>query len=80
MSNQQHPVIAQVLAAVQLMTRQPRTCLELANLLGVSRQTASVYMRLMVDEGLVAQSGTKHEAIKGPHAVVYAWVPVEGSC
>jgi DNA-binding IclR family transcriptional regulator len=68
------------LAAVQLLTKKPRTCLELADLLGVSRQTTHRYVSLMVAEGLIEQTGTRRQARSGPAAALYSWVPLEASC
>ena len=68
---------AQVLAAVQLISRKPRSSTELAGLLGCSRRTTDTYISLMLDEGLVAEVGTTRQARTGPATPVYGWVPVE---
>lgn len=80
-------VIEVVLAAVQLMTRKPRTKGELAHLLGCSLPTAGKYIDLMVDEGLVEELGPEVKARRpdgslpdGPRAMVYGWVKVEATC
>lgn len=80
-------VIEVVLAAVQLMTRKPRTKRELAGLLGVSLVTVGKYVDLMLAEGLVEEIGTEAKQRGpdgrlpgGPAAVIYGWVQVEVAC
>lgn len=68
---------AQVLAAVQLITRKPRTRPELAKLLGCTRQTVDIYIKLMLAEGLVEQIGTQRQERTGPPAALYGWSKVE---
>ena len=80
-------VVAVVLAAVQLMTRKPRTKREIAELLGCSVPTAGKYVDLMVEEGLVEELGKETKRRRpdgtlpdGPCAVVYGWVKVDAEC
>jgi hypothetical protein len=80
-------VIEVVLAAVQLITRKPRTKRELAGLLGVSIVTVGKYVDMMLAEGLVEEVGTeaKQRGLdgrlpRGPAALVYGWVSLEAAC
>lgn len=46
-----------IFATVQLLTKKPRTTQELADLVGINKETATVYVKAMVAEGLAEQVG-----------------------
>lgn len=75
--NPHHPMTAQVLAAVQLISRKPRSATELAGLLGCSPATTAKYISLMLAEGLVTHIGYEKQSSSGPAVPMYAWVSVE---
>jgi Bacterial regulatory protein, arsR family len=64
------------LAAVQLLTRQPRTARELSKLLGVKFDTVSRYLRLMEAEGLARRNGlAPRQAVHGQQSEQWVWAP-----
>lgn len=65
-----------IIACVQLVHSAPRTVAEVADLLGVKRDTVRTYIELLADEGLVQVVDTR-QGPSGPAAKVYAWVRQE---
>lgn len=66
-------------AAIQLITKKPRTIKELGELLGLkSRRSATSYIDALKDEGLIEEAGEEqnvHDGKRfGPRAVRYGWV------
>lgn len=62
-------------ALVQLVTRKPRTCPELAKLLGSRHETVSAMLGHLAAEGLVDVSSTVAEGSRGQTSRLYTWVP-----
>ena len=74
--------LGRMASIVFFLTRAPRTTRELANLLGMARNTYSIrvlrdYVDALVAEGLVAQDGTRRDSKKGPAAILWKWKPHE---
>jgi predicted transcriptional regulator len=61
-------------AAVQLLTKAPRTCSELAKLIGVGQQAVYGYLHEMEAEGLIQRGGLRsREGFNGPPETVWEW-------
>ena len=61
-------------AAVQLLTKAPRTCSELAGLIGVGQAAVYRYLNEMEAEGLIQRGGLRaREDFKGPPETVWEW-------
>lgn len=61
-------------AAVQLLTKAPRTCSELAKLIGVGQAAVYGYLNEMEAEGLIKRGGLRsREGFKGTPETVWEW-------
>lgn len=61
-------------AAVQLLTKAPRTCSELSKLIGVGQSSVYGYLHEMEAEGLIRRGGLRsREGMPGTPETVWEW-------
>ena len=60
-------------ACVYLLTRGPRTCGEIEDLLGMERSVVMNYLEALMDEGVVRQEGQRKTEGSRRAAQQYVW-------